>query len=86
MHLGKVRHVHVFQTSTSPSPGLKMIARRHSASIIFHSQSSSQTSIVGNSPFRERLGSNRVLDKPRPRSVLEQLVQELASSNHNALV
>nr|CAD7589464.1 unnamed protein product [Timema genevievae] len=57
----------ILRTSTPPSPGLKMISRRHSASIIFHSQSSSQTSVVGNSPFRERLGSNRVLDKPRPR-------------------
>lgn len=28
-----------------------------------------QTSVVGNSPFRERLGSNRAVDKPRPRFV-----------------
>jgi len=28
-----------------------------------------QTSVVGNSPFRDRLGSNRAADKPRPRFV-----------------
>jgi len=28
-----------------------------------------QTSVVGNSPFRDRLGSNRAADKPRPRLV-----------------
>ncbi|KAL1140271.1 hypothetical protein AAG570_000203, partial [Ranatra chinensis] len=37
--------------------------RRHSTGIIFL-----KSNIVGNSPFRERLGSNRLPDKPRPRS------------------
>nr|CAD7570654.1 unnamed protein product [Timema californicum] len=73
----------ILRTSTSPSPGLKMISRRHSASIIFHSQSSSQTSIVGNSPFRERLGSNRVLDKPRPRESGKPPSVTQLGSNHN---
>nr|XP_024217178.1 GATOR complex protein DEPDC5 isoform X3 [Halyomorpha halys] len=37
--------------------------RRHSTGIIFL-----KSSVVGNSPFRERLGSNRLPEKPRPRS------------------
>ncbi|XP_049833121.1 GATOR complex protein Iml1 isoform X2 [Schistocerca gregaria] len=73
----------------------RLILRRHSASTIFlsHNNTSSsnlvtasglqttnlQTSVVGNSPFRERLGSNRVLEKPRPRSgskVMERIKAE----------
>ncbi|PSN43947.1 DEP domain-containing protein 5 [Blattella germanica] len=66
--------------STGSKAQQKLILRRHSTSLIYlssHSNSSGsssisstnfQTSVVGNSPFRERLGSNRVVDKPRPRS------------------
>ncbi|XP_073982946.1 GATOR complex protein Iml1 isoform X2 [Rhodnius prolixus] len=39
-----------------------MTKRRHSTGII------TKSSMVGNSPFRERLGSNRLPEKPRPRS------------------
>ncbi|OAD60256.1 DEP domain-containing protein 5 [Eufriesea mexicana] len=39
--------------------------RRHSTSLIVLTN---QTSLVGSSPFRERLGSNRLPEKPRPRS------------------
>ncbi|XP_063239930.1 GATOR complex protein Iml1 isoform X2 [Bacillus rossius redtenbacheri] len=41
-----------------------LIPRRHSASTIFLSQGS----VGGGSPFRERLGSNRAGERPRPRS------------------
>ncbi|XP_066997885.1 GATOR complex protein Iml1 isoform X2 [Anabrus simplex] len=44
-----------------------------------NTQQKNRTSVVGNSPFRERLGSNRVLEKPRPRSgskVMERVKAE----------
>ncbi|XP_069703010.1 GATOR complex protein Iml1 isoform X2 [Periplaneta americana] len=43
-----------------------------------------RTSVVGNSPFRERLGSNRMVDKPRPRSgskVMERVKAEGGSGS-----
>ncbi|KAK0075042.1 hypothetical protein PV326_011929 [Microctonus aethiopoides] len=45
-------------------PGSHLTRRRHSTSLIFLTN---QTSLVGSSPFRERLGSNRLPEKPRPR-------------------
>ena len=63
--------------------------RRHSTSLTFLSHSSSSanhatntsqhSSIVGNSPFRERLGSNRLPEKPRPRSGSKVLERGRAS-------
>ncbi|XP_043477241.1 GATOR complex protein Iml1 isoform X9 [Leptopilina heterotoma] len=47
-------------------PASHLTRRRHSTSLIF--LTNHQTSLVGNSPFRERLGSNRLPEKPRPRS------------------
>ncbi|XP_044593245.1 GATOR complex protein Iml1 isoform X8 [Cotesia glomerata] len=46
-------------------PGSHLTRRRHSTSLIFLTN---QTSLVGSSPFRERVGSNRLPEKPRPRS------------------
>ncbi|XP_029163767.1 GATOR complex protein DEPDC5 isoform X1 [Nylanderia fulva] len=46
-------------------PASHLTRRRHSTSLIFLTN---QTSLVGSSPFRERLGSNRLPEKPRPRS------------------
>ncbi|XP_017789838.1 PREDICTED: DEP domain-containing protein 5 [Habropoda laboriosa] len=46
-------------------PASHLIRRRHSTSLIVLTN---QTSLVGSSPFRERLGSNRLPEKPRPRS------------------
>ena len=36
-----------------------------------------QTSLVGSSPFRERLGSNRLPEKPRPRFELRLMISTL---------
>ncbi|XP_066583713.1 GATOR complex protein Iml1 isoform X2 [Prorops nasuta] len=47
-------------------PASHLTKRRHSTSLIFLTN---QSSLVGNSPFRERLGSNRLSEKPRPRVV-----------------
>ncbi|XP_033220943.1 GATOR complex protein Iml1 [Belonocnema kinseyi] len=47
-------------------PASHLTRRRHSTSLIF--LTNHQTSLVGSSPFRERLGSNRLPEKPRPRS------------------
>ncbi|XP_076679614.1 GATOR complex protein Iml1 isoform X5 [Andrena cerasifolii] len=46
-------------------PASHLTRRRHSTSLIVLTN---QTSLVGSSPFRERLGSNRLPEKPRPRS------------------
>ncbi|XP_028048788.1 GATOR complex protein Iml1 [Monomorium pharaonis] len=46
-------------------PASHLTRRRHSTSLIFLTN---QTNLVGSSPFRERLGSNRLPEKPRPRS------------------
>ncbi|XP_043495453.1 GATOR complex protein Iml1 isoform X2 [Polistes fuscatus] len=46
-------------------PASHLTRRRHSTSLIFLTN---QTSLVSSSPFRERLGSNRLPEKPRPRS------------------
>lgn len=46
-------------------PASHLTRRRHSTSLIVLTN---QTNLVGNSPFRERLGSNRLPEKPRPRS------------------
>ncbi|XP_014236944.1 GATOR complex protein DEPDC5 isoform X2 [Trichogramma pretiosum] len=47
-------------------PASHLTRRRHSTSLV--SLTNQQTSLVGSSPFRERLGSNRLPEKPRPRS------------------
>ncbi|XP_034950976.1 GATOR complex protein Iml1 isoform X3 [Chelonus insularis] len=49
----------------SRDPASHLTRRRHSTSLIFLTN---QTNLVGSSPFRERLGSNRLPEKPRPRS------------------
>ncbi|XP_043269598.1 GATOR complex protein Iml1 isoform X3 [Venturia canescens] len=46
-------------------PATHLTRRRHSTSLI---TLTNQTNLVGSSPFRERLGSNRLPEKPRPRS------------------
>ncbi|XP_050487982.1 GATOR complex protein Iml1 isoform X2 [Bombus huntii] len=46
-------------------PASHLTRRRHSTSLIVLTN---QTNLVGSSPFRERLGSNRLPEKPRPRS------------------
>ncbi|KAJ8683106.1 hypothetical protein QAD02_018898 [Eretmocerus hayati] len=46
-------------------PASHLTRRRHSTSLV---SLTNQNSIVGSSPFRERLGSNRLPEKPRPRS------------------
>ncbi|XP_012282674.1 GATOR complex protein DEPDC5 isoform X2 [Orussus abietinus] len=46
-------------------PGSHLTRRRHSTGLMFLAN---QTSLVGSSPFRERLGSNRLPERPRPRS------------------
>ncbi|CAB0043410.1 unnamed protein product [Trichogramma brassicae] len=46
-------------------PASHLTRRRHSTSLV---SLTNQTSLVGSSPFRERLGSNRLPEKPRPRS------------------
>ncbi|KAG5345319.1 DEPD5 protein, partial [Acromyrmex heyeri] len=48
-------------------PASHLTRRRHSTSLIFLTN---QTNLVGSSPFRERLGSNRLPEKPRPRHVV----------------
>ncbi|KAK7794438.1 hypothetical protein R5R35_003809 [Gryllus longicercus] len=75
------------------------VHRRHSTSTIFPSPSSTtpfafisgvtpqtnaQTSVVGNSPFRERLGSNRALEKPRPRSGSKVMERVKADGSSNS--
>ncbi|XP_058807766.1 GATOR complex protein Iml1 isoform X1 [Phymastichus coffea] len=47
-------------------PASHLTRRRHSTSLV--SLTNQQNNLVGNSPFRERLGSNRLPEKPRPRS------------------
>uniref|UniRef100_A0ABD2W5E2 DEP domain-containing protein n=1 Tax=Trichogramma kaykai TaxID=54128 RepID=A0ABD2W5E2_9HYME len=48
-------------------PASHLTRRRHSTSLV---SLTNQTSLVGSSPFRERLGSNRLPEKPRPSVVL----------------
>ncbi|XP_034240343.1 GATOR complex protein Iml1 isoform X2 [Thrips palmi] len=77
------------QVSLLPLQLSHLTRRRHSTSLTFLSHNSSSanhatnmsqhSSIVGNSPFRERLGSNRLPDKPRPRSGSKVLERGRAS-------
>ncbi|XP_046389719.1 GATOR complex protein Iml1 isoform X2 [Ischnura elegans] len=70
----------------SPPLYLPLTQVQGCATVVGSPQSSNtqqQTSVVGSSPFRERLGSNRMTDKPRPRSgskVMERVKTEGSGS------
>ncbi|XP_071445788.1 GATOR complex protein Iml1 isoform X2 [Hetaerina americana] len=71
----------------SPPLYLPLTQVQGCAAVVGSPQSSSvtqqQTSVVGSSPFRERLGSNRMTDRPRSRSgskVMERVKTESSGS------
>ncbi|XP_075221255.1 GATOR complex protein Iml1 isoform X2 [Lycorma delicatula] len=73
--LSKKHKLDLSSLNTVPSHPTR---RRHSTSIMYY-PSYVQGNVVGSSPFRERLGSNRLPDKPRPRSGSKVLERGRAS-------
>ncbi|KAG8234927.1 hypothetical protein J437_LFUL013474 [Ladona fulva] len=84
--VNKIRRTNTGKKQRSPAAPCKTQIRRGSQGYIspplylpLTQVQSCGTSVVGSSPFRERLGSNRMTDKPRPRSgskVMERVKTE----------